>query len=72
LKHQIAKTRKRTAVKPAPIRTLELPADDLGAMHAGLACRVSAWRDAHNAATARLGALLERTDLILDRFAQKH
>lgn len=72
MKQQIAKTKKRAAAKPAPLYTLDVPASDLEAMHAGLALRANAWRDAHNAATARLGSILERTDAVLERFAQKH
>jgi hypothetical protein len=72
LKQQIAKTKKRAQQAPAFVQALDIPADELSAMHTGLVRRMNAWREAHDAAAARLDAILARTDSILERCAPKH
>lgn len=47
--------------------TLAQEAAELDALHAGLMRHMTAWRTAHDGATARLNALLERMDAFLER-----
>lgn len=45
--------------------TLELEARELESLHLGLRRHLTAWRDAHDGATARLTAVIARLDKIL-------
>ena len=51
------------AIAPA----LAQEAGELDALHAGLVRHLAAWRDAHEAAIFRLGAVMARMDAILER-----
>jgi hypothetical protein len=46
---------------------LELEAGELDALHSGLVRHLGAWRDAHEAAILRMGAVMARMDAILER-----
>lgn len=47
--------------------TLEQEAGELEALHLGLRRHLTAWRDAHESAIMRLGAVAARVDAILER-----
>lgn len=52
-------------------QTLEQEAGELGALHTGLVRHLDAWRDAHEAAIMRLGAVMARIDAILERVERR-
>lgn len=60
-----ARTETTTQRTIAP--ALELETGELDALHAGLVRHLSAWRDAHEAAILRMGAVMARMDAILER-----
>jgi hypothetical protein len=47
--------------------TLAQEAGELDALHTGLVRHLTVWRDAHEAAIFRLGAVMARMDAILER-----
>ena len=49
----------------APVLNQE--ASELDALHTGLVRHLSAWREAHEGAILRLGAVMARIDAILER-----
>jgi len=53
----------RRAIGPA----LEQEAAELDALHTGLVRHLTVWRDAHEAAILRLGAVMARMDAVLER-----
>jgi hypothetical protein len=51
--------------------TLEQEAGELHALHAGLVRHLSAWRDAHETAIMRLGAVMARIDAMVERIERR-
>ncbi|MCE9523446.1 MAG: hypothetical protein K8S25_13570 [Alphaproteobacteria bacterium] len=50
---------------------LEQEAAELDALHTGVVRHLAAWRDAHEAALLRLGAVMARMDSILARAEER-
>lgn len=63
--HAAPLSKKTTQQKYAA--TLEQEARELEALHLGLRRHLAAWRNAHESATTRLGAVMERIDSLLER-----
>jgi hypothetical protein len=51
--------------------TLDQEAGELDALHAGLVRHLTVWRDAHEAAVMRLGAVMARMDAVLERMERR-
>jgi hypothetical protein len=64
---QTTQARTQIAARRAIAPTLETEAAELDALHTGLVRHLSAWREAHEAAILRLGAVMARMDAILER-----
>ena len=59
----------KTKTKIAPALAQE--AHELDALHTGLVRHLSAWRDAHETAIFRLGAVMARMDAVLERIERR-
>ncbi len=52
---------------PAYVETLGHESGELEALHAGLVNHLATWREAHEAAILRLGAVMARIDAMVER-----
>jgi hypothetical protein len=52
---------------PAFTQSLDHEAGDLAALHEGLVQHLTSWREAHEAAILRLGAVMARIDAMVER-----
>ena len=64
-------TNKAKRATPSLETTLAQEASELDALHTGLVRHMTAWRTAHDGATERLTALLQRMDAFLERCEQR-
>jgi len=60
-----------SATKRPFAKTLDREAHELDTLHTGLVRHLSVWREAHEAAILRLGAVMARMDAILERVERR-